>query len=67
MEETLKELDINHVITSYYCPQANGKVERFHRTLHGVIAKKITDNAQTWDMHYNHVHLNDSSFHKALY
>lgn len=65
MEETLKELDMNHVITSYYCPQAKSKVERFQRTLHGIIAKKITDNTQTWDIHLNHVHLNKSLFHNA--
>eukprot|EP00105_Crassostrea_gigas_P025107 XP_011445573.1 PREDICTED: uncharacterized protein LOC105340996 [Crassostrea gigas] len=48
-------------------PQGNGKVEQFHRTLHDVMAKKVTDNAQTWDIHLNQTlaairfHPNDSS------
>lgn len=53
VEETLKELNINHITTSYYSPQGNGKVERFHRTLHDVMAKKLVDSAQTWDIHLN--------------
>lgn len=43
MEEALTELNINHINTSYYSPQGNGKVERFHRTLHDAMAKKITN------------------------
>ncbi|CAG2224304.1 unnamed protein product [Mytilus edulis] len=39
-EETLKELNISHITTSFYHPQGNAKVERFHRTLHDVMAKK---------------------------
>lgn len=53
VQETLEELNIHHVTTSYYSPQGNGEVEIFHRTLHDVMAKKIDDNAQTWDIHLN--------------
>ncbi|XP_065928361.1 uncharacterized protein [Magallana gigas] len=54
-------------------PQGNGKVERFHRTLHDVMAKKTTDNAQTWDIHLNQTlaaicfHPNDSSKFSPYY
>ena len=51
--ETLKALNIDHVRTSVYSPQSNSKVERFHRTLHDVLAKKLADNEETWDLHLN--------------
>ena len=53
VKETLAKLKINHVLTSVYHPQSNAKVERFHRTLHDVLAKKIADNQQTWDLFLN--------------
>lgn len=53
VEDMLKELNINHITTSYYSPQGNGKVERFHRTLHDVMAKKLVDSAETWEIHLN--------------
>lgn len=31
VRETLKEMNINHVTTSFYSPGSNGKVERMHR------------------------------------
>lgn len=43
VKETLAELNISHVTTSYYSPSSYGKVERFHRFLHDVLAKKIKD------------------------
>lgn len=53
VKETLDALNISHVKTSYYHPQSNAKVERFHRTLHDVIAKKLEDNLSTWDVFLN--------------
>ncbi|CAG2214183.1 Retrovirus-related Pol polyprotein from transposon 297 [Mytilus edulis] len=52
-EETLKELNISHITTSFYHPQGNAKVERFHRTLHDVMAKKLQSDASTWDVCLN--------------
>ena len=49
----MDRLKINHVLTSVYHPQSNAKVERFHRTLHGILAKKVADNQETWDLHLN--------------
>ena len=53
VKETLARLKIDHVLTSVYHPQSNAKVERFHRTLHDILAKSKADNQQTWDWFLN--------------
>ena len=53
IKETLESLNIDHVLTSVYHPQSNAKVERFHRTLHDVLAKRLADDQKTWDLHLN--------------
>ena len=60
-------MNIHHIKTSFYCPQANGRVERFHKTLHSVMMKKIQEDVQTWDLYLNQTlaavrfHVNESS------
>ena len=49
-EETLAKLNIDHVLTSVYHPQSNPKVERFHITLHDILAKKVASDPQTWHL-----------------
>ncbi|KAK3108120.1 hypothetical protein FSP39_001638 [Pinctada imbricata] len=67
VQETLDAMNIHHITTSFYSPQANGKVERFHRTLHDVMSKKIQEDVQTWDLYLNQTlaairfHVNESS------
>ena len=53
MKRTLSHLNIHHVTTSYYHPQSNGKVERLHRTMNNILAKKIGDDNQSWDLYLN--------------
>ena len=53
MKKTLEELNVHHVTNSFYHPQSNGKVERFHRTMHDILAKKICHNEQSWDVYIN--------------
>ena len=73
VRETLEALNICHVKTSYYHPQGNAKVERFHRTLHDVLAKKLEDNLTTWDIHLNQTlaairfNINESSSFSPFY
>ena len=51
--EVMNMLKIDHVLTSVYHPQSNAKVERFHRTLHDILAKKVHENQDTWDLFLN--------------
>ena len=53
IKDVLESLKIDHVLTSVYHPQSNAKVERFHRTLHDVLAKRLADDQRTWDLHLN--------------
>ena len=53
MRETLRELNIHHVKTSFYNPKGNAKIERFHRTLHDILSKLMEDNLNTWDLYLN--------------
>ncbi|CAC5398014.1 unnamed protein product [Mytilus coruscus] len=46
-------MKINHVTTSFYSPGSNGKVERLHRFMHDILAKKIKDDPSTWDVYLN--------------
>ena len=54
-KETLEELNIIHIKTTPYHPEGNSKVERSHRTLHDLLAKKMEENIDTWDLHINQV------------
>ena len=47
----LDAMNIFHIKTSFYCHQAKGRVERFHKTLHSVMMKKIQEDVQTWDLY----------------
>ena len=51
MKHTLQEMNISHISTSYYHPQATSKEEQF-QTLHDVMSKKVSG---TWDIYLNQV------------
>ena len=55
VKETLDTLNIHHITTSYYHPGSNSKVEKFHRTLHDILAKRLQDGQDVWDLHLNQV------------
>ena len=50
-KDTLKELNIHHITTTYYRPQSNAVNERLHRTLHDILSKKVVDSPSGWDIH----------------
>ena len=49
MAEICRLLRIEKLRTTMYKPSANAAVERFHRTLNGIIAKLI-DSEKDWDL-----------------
>ena len=53
MRKVFTTLNITHITTSFYHPQANAKVERFHRTLHDILAKKLDNDLTSWDVYLN--------------
>ena len=53
MKEVFAKLNNYHVTTSFYHPQSNAKVERFHRTLHDVLSKLLKDDSTVWDLYLN--------------
>ena len=55
MKYTLEQWNISQVTTSCYHPQGNSKVERFYRTLHDVMSKRVSENVETWDIYLNQV------------
>lgn len=38
---------------SFYHPQSNENIERFHKTLHNILSKKLKDDLSTWDLYLN--------------
>ena len=49
--EVCKRLSIDKVRTSAYKPSTNGNIERFHTTMHSMLAKLVSDNQKDWDSH----------------
>lgn len=41
VQETLAYLNITHIRSALYHPESNAKIERFHRTLHNILSKKV--------------------------
>ena len=55
MIDVYKLLGIQKVNTTAYHPQADGLVERFHRTLTDMLAKKVQRTGMDWDDHLPYV------------
>ena len=55
MNNTMQEMNISHVTTSYYHPPDNSKVEHFHWTLYDVMSNKGSDTLDIWDIYLNQV------------
>ena len=53
VEKLTKNLNIHHIRTSPYHPQANGKTEHFNRFLKDALSKRIQENQRDWDNHFN--------------
>ena len=51
MHELCRLMCIDKIRCTVYRPQANGQLERFHRTLNSMIAKVVADNHRDWHEH----------------
>lgn len=48
-QELCKIMAIDKIRTSPYKPSTNGNIERFHGTMHSMIAKLVSENHRDWD------------------
>uniref|UniRef100_A0A8C1PH44 Gypsy retrotransposon integrase-like protein 1 n=1 Tax=Cyprinus carpio TaxID=7962 RepID=A0A8C1PH44_CYPCA len=48
-EQILKELDINHQLSSDYHPESQGVIERFHQTLKTMLRSYCVETGKDWD------------------
>ena len=48
-QELCRRLSIDKVRTTAYKPSTNGGIERFHGTMHSLIAKWVSGNQKDWD------------------
>ena len=49
LKELCQLMSIDKARTSAYKPSTNGNIERFHRTMHSMLAKLVNDNRRDWD------------------
>ena len=55
MDQVLQQLGIEHIFSSPYHPQSNGKLEVFHRYLKPTLKKLWEKNPANWDRYINQV------------
>ena len=48
-QELNRLLSIDKIRTTPYRPSTNGNIERFHGTMHSMLAKLVSDNQRDWD------------------
>jgi len=48
-QEICRRLSVDKIRTSPYKPSTNGNIERFHATMHSMIAKLVAENQRDWD------------------
>jgi len=48
-QELNRLLSIDKIRTTPYKPSTNGNIERFHGTMHSMLAKLVSDNQRDWD------------------
>jgi len=54
-QELCKLLAIDKIRTTPYKPSTNGNIERFHATMHNMLAKLVSENQRDWDQHLSAV------------
>ena len=54
-QEMCRVMGVTKLRTSSYRPSCNGLIERFHRCLHAMLTKVMSENQKDWDEHLNFV------------
>ena len=54
-QEMCRVMGVTKLRTSSYRPSCNGLIERFHRCLHAMLTKVMSENQKDWDEHLNYV------------
>ena len=55
MDQVLQQLGIDHICTTPYHPQSNGKLEVFHQYLKPTLKKLCKKDPSHWDKYINQV------------
>ena len=55
MDQVLQQLDIDHIFSTPYHCQSNGKLEVFHRYLKPTLKKLCEKDPSNWDKYINQV------------
>ena len=54
-QEMCRVMGVTKLRTSSYRPSCNGLIERFHRCLHAMLTKVMSENQRDWDDYLNYV------------
>ena len=54
-QEMCRVMGVTKLRTSSYHPSCNGLIERFHRCLHAMLIKVMSENQRDWDGHLSYV------------
>ena len=55
MDKVLQQLGIEHIFSTPYHPQSNGKLEVFHKYLKPILKKLCEKDSPNWDKYINQV------------
>ena len=55
MDQVLKQLGIERILSAPYHPQSNGKLEVFHKYLKPTLKKRCEKDPSNWDKYINQV------------
>ena len=54
-DQVLQQLGIEHIFSTPYCPQSNGKLKVFHKYLKPTLKKLCEKDPSNWDKYINQV------------
>ena len=55
MDELYRLLDVHRIRSTSWRPQTDGKIERFHRTMHSMFAKVVSETQKDWSRYVKYI------------